>query len=108
MPDLLPHAAVCRLTFAGYMLLYCAKGVLNEIELSDQVSDQVKKLLQVLDMNPLSASELMQRLDLSHRATFRKNYLHPAIAAGLIEMTPDKPNSRLQKYRITPQGKNRR
>ncbi|RJP88266.1 MAG: transcriptional regulator [Desulfobacteraceae bacterium] len=71
----------------------------------DQVSDPVKRLLQLFDKYPLSASELMQRLHLSHRPPFRKNYLHPAAAAGLIEMTiPDKPNSRLQKYRITPRG----
>jgi ATP-dependent DNA helicase RecG len=29
------------------------------------------------------------------------------LAKALIEMTmPDKPNSRLQKYRLTPEGKN--
>jgi len=43
---------------------------------------------------------------LSHRPTFRQNYLHPALAAGLIERTlPDAPNSRLQKYRLTAMGR---
>jgi ATP-dependent DNA helicase RecG len=36
---------------------------------------------------------------------FRKAYLLPAINAGLVEMTrPDKPKSRLQKYRLTAAG----
>jgi len=40
--------------------------------------------------------------DLKHRPTFRKNYLHPALEAGLIEMTiPQTPNTREQKYRKT-------
>lgn len=70
----------------------------------DQVSDQdkspVKRLLSVLGSDVLSAAELMQRLSLSHKPTFRKNYLNPAIEHGLIERTiPDKPNSRNQRYR---------
>lgn len=49
---------------------------------------------------PVSALECMKKLGLSHRPTFRQNYLQPALDAGLIERTlPDKPNSRLQKYR---------
>jgi len=65
-----------------------------------QVSDQVKKLLGVLGKKTLPAAELMVLLGLKHRPTFRKNYLHPALEQGLIEMTlPDVPNSRNQRYR---------
>ena len=36
----------------------------------------------------------------------RENYITPALKTGLIEYTiPDKPNSRLQKYRLTTAGK---
>ena len=67
---------------------------------ADQVSDQVKRLINVLAGKTLSALELMALLDLKHRPTFRKNYINPAIKAGLIEMTiPQTPNSRGQKYR---------
>ncbi len=67
---------------------------------ADPVSDQVKALLKVLGSRTLSAAECMKKLGLTHRATFRRNYLQPALDAGLIERTrPDKPNSRLQKYR---------
>ena len=41
-----------------------------------------------------------------HRKSFRELYLAPALEAGLVEFTvPDKPNSRLQKYRLTKAGK---
>lgn len=70
----------------------------------DQVSDQdncpAQRLLFVLGDETLSAMELMKRLGLSHRATFRRNYLNPALEQKLIERTvPDKPNSRYQRYR---------
>ncbi len=84
-------------------LLSALLQALQEIEktdqVSDQVSDQVKALLKALGDKPTSALDLMKTLGLSHRPTFRKNYLSPALAAGMIERTiPDKPNSRLQKY----------
>jgi hypothetical protein len=70
-------------------------------QVSDQVADQVKPLLKALKNGPLSALDCMAKLGLSHRPTFRKNYLNPALEAGLIERTiPEKPKSRLQKYRI--------
>lgn len=50
----------------------------------------------------------MKRLKLVHRPTFRANYLTPALNAKFIERTiPDKPNSRLQKYRLTDKGRAR-
>lgn len=71
---------------------------------TDQDSDQdnrfIASLLRVLGDETLSAANLMERLGLSHKATFRKNYLQPALDAGVIERTiPDKPSSRNQKYR---------
>jgi Fic family protein len=75
-------------------------------QVSDQLTDQVTSLLKALRTKPLSAVECMTRLKLSHRPTFRANYLHPALEQGLIERTiPDKPNSRLQKYRLTEKGR---
>jgi len=52
------------------------------------------------------AKSLMQKLGLSNRTKFKKKYINPLIDEGLLEMTiPDKPNSSLQKYRITELGK---
>lgn len=67
---------------------------------ADQVGDSVKRLLAAIGAETLSAVEIMKRLGLSHRPTFRKNYLVPALEANLIERTiPDKPNSSKQRYR---------
>lgn len=75
-------------------------SILVTDQVNDQVSDQVKKLLSVMGSEALTATELMRRLKLTHRPTFRKNYLNPALEDGLIERTvPDKPHSRNQKYR---------
>ena len=71
-----------------------ADGTINK------TNPSVQKLLGVLGEEELSAAQIMERLDLSHRPTFRKNYLNPALAQEVIEMTvPDKPNSRNQMYR---------
>ena len=90
--------------FIEFMLL-AMHDTLVEFEQSDQVtdqvSDQVQRLLIALHNRELSATEIMQMLDLNHKNTFRKNYLHPALELGLIERTiPDKPNSSKQKYRL--------
>jgi Fic family protein len=74
-------------------------------QVAPQVTPQVSALLTVLKL-PMGREALQQALGLADRKSFRERYLQPALAAGLIEMTiPDKPNSRLQQYRMTAKGK---
>ena len=48
---------------------------------------------------PYTTRELLELLKMKSRASFKKNYLDPAISVGLVEMTlPDTPNSRNQRY----------
>lgn len=70
-------------------------------QVTDQVLDPVARLLSVLASGEaLKASELMKRLGLRHRPTFRERYLLPALAAGAVEMCqPDSPRSPTQRYR---------
>lgn len=65
----------------------------------NHINNQITKLMKVIESYPQSAIELMQKLDLKFRVGFRKNYLQPALDAGLIGMTePNKPTSKNQKY----------
>lgn len=70
-----------------------------------QVTAQVKELIEILSKE-MDRQEIQDILGLTHREHFRLKYLKPALEQGFIEMTiPDKPNSRLQKYRLTILGK---
>jgi len=54
----------------------------------------------------MNRQEMQDKLNLSDREHFRLNYLKPALDLEVFEMTiPDKPNSSLQKYRLTDLGK---
>ena len=66
----------------------------------DQLSEYVKRLMGVMEYDvPYTALALMNELGLKSRASFRENYLVPALELNLIKMTiPDKPNSRNQRY----------
>lgn len=63
------------------------------------ISNQIRALMSVIETYPMSAVELMERLGLKSRVAFRKNYIQPALEAGLIAMTdPDTPTNRNQRY----------
>jgi predicted HTH transcriptional regulator len=69
-----------------------------------QVTPQVLALISVIH-GEMDRETLQNLLGLSARKNFRTLYLAPALKDGLVEMTiPDKPNSRLQKYRLTDKG----
>jgi hypothetical protein len=74
-------------------------------QVGPQVTPQVGRLLEVIH-GEMSREALQSALGLRDRKSFLDRYLKPALADGLIEMTiPDKPNSRLQKYRLTSRGR---
>ncbi|MDI6452879.1 Fic family protein [Peloplasma aerotolerans] len=64
------------------------------------LSIQAKKLLTVLEEGiPYTTIELMDRVGIKSRASFKKNYLDPLLQSSMIEMTiPEKPMSRNQRY----------
>ena len=86
------------------------REAIEEIAATDQataqVTDQVRHLLVALGEREASGAELMGRLGLSHRPTFQKNYLAPALSAGWVVRTePDSPRSPTQRYRRTDSGR---
>lgn len=72
-----------------------------------EVTGEVARLLGALQ-GEMKRTDLQEALGLKHEDHFRDAYLKPALDRGLIEMTiPDKPRSRLQKYRLTASGRAR-
>ena len=65
--------------------------------------DQVEILRLCRQEQPLVA--LMKAVGRQNRTKFRDGFVKPLVDTGLLELTvPDKPRSRLQKYRTTPAG----
>jgi len=96
--------------FAEFILHALLDAVLtssNSDLVTDPVSDPVKRLLSAFDPDQaIGIQELLKRMGLRHKTYFRRNYLNPALAGGLLSRTePDSPNSPTQRYRLTELGK---
>lgn len=99
-------AYVIRLP-AHPLVKHPAMDMTNQVtdQVTDQVTSEVARLLAAVTRGEHTRSELQKTLGLKHTPHFRQAYLLPALVGGLIEMTlPEKPNSRLQRYRLTPLG----
>ena len=71
-----------------------------------QSGAQSNRILFALSDTPLSSQEIALVMDLETKSGALKRSLKQLLAQELIEYTlPDKPNSRLQKYRLTEKGK---
>ena len=76
----------------------------DTVQVTVQVTMQVAAVLNAA-RTPRSRGELQDVASIRNRDHFRKAYLLSLLAAGWIERTiPDKPNSRLQRYRTTEAG----
>ena len=73
--------------------------------ITEQVTEQVLFLIQVMSVEYYAAVELKVLVGIKHHPSFLYNYLQPALALGLIEMKkPHSPKSPKQKYRLTSKG----
>ncbi|PWR75461.1 Fic family protein [Methanospirillum stamsii] len=76
-----------------------------KIHVTEQVTEQVIRLIHCLKDKDLSVKEMISCLGMSHRPTFMYDYLKPAMDGGFVEMTqPDSPKSPTQKYRLSRKG----
>lgn len=74
-------------------------------EVTMEVTTEVGRVLEAI-RGEVSRRDLQIALGLKNDEHFRKAYLLPALETDYIEMTlPEKPNSRLQKYRLTKKGR---
>jgi Fic family protein len=92
--------------FIEFMLRMILDAVLTIApQVTPQATPQVNRLLKVLQ-GEMNREALQGVLSLHDRKSFRERYIKPALAEELIEMTiPEKPNSPLQRYRLTEKGR---
>ena len=91
----------------GFITTVRRKALAGQVagQVTGQVADEVMTILAVF-RGDHTRQELQLALNLKSRANFEGRYLKPAIEAGYVTLTlPDKPRSRLQKYRLTDKGR---
>lgn len=71
-----------------------------------ELSDTQSLVLEALAGKALSRKEIFNAIGISSDTRAFKRHIQPLLTGGLIEMTVSaKPNSKLQKYRLTQGGK---
>jgi hypothetical protein len=88
------------------MIVDAVSSSVSTDQAGDQVTDQVALLVEAIGWSERGSADLMRVLGLSHRPTFRENYISPALDGGWIERTqPESPRSPTQRYRLTEKGR---
>jgi len=92
------------LAIGNLSLLADALGI-SAAQVTAQVTAQVARILEAAT-EAATRETLQEVAAIKHREHFRKAHLEPLLRAGWLERTiPDKPTSRLQKYRLTDKGR---
>ena len=90
--------------FIEFMLMMFEEVLEETIDTSTmpitETNININKLLSVMEYNiPMTANEIMEKLEIKSKETLRATYLDPAIKATLVCLTiPDKPTSKNQMY----------
>ncbi len=75
-------------------------------QVTPQLTPQVERAILAWCEELHTAGEILDRLGLRDRKHLRRACLQPMLERGWLELTrPDRPKSRLQRYRTTPAGK---
>ena len=71
-----------------------------------ELTETQRSILEALEEGTLSRREIFARIGINGDTRAFKRHIEPLLTEGLVEMTvPGKPNSKLQKYRLTDSGK---
>src|SRR5699024_331065 len=83
--------------FMLHMIDESLKEIISQSNV-DVINQNVRELLDAMMDIPMTSREIMVRLGIKSKETFRNSYLNPAMEIGLVKMTiPDKPTSKNQK-----------
>ncbi len=91
----------------GFVTLLRRKVLIGQVtgQVTGQVDPWISRVLDACSRSPLKSREMQDIAGIRHRETFQRNYLDLLLEHNLIERTiPDKPRSRLQKYRLSLKG----
>ena len=71
-----------------------------------ELTETHRKILEALEDGTLSRKEIFAKIGISSDTRAFRRHVEPLLVEGFIEMTvPDKPNSKLQRYRLTDSGR---
>jgi ATP-dependent DNA helicase RecG len=95
-----------REQFGGLSVHFRKADKAREAQVEAQLKAQSERILFILSRSEASASELLSELGLKSKTGYLKRDIKRLMDENLIEYTiPDKPISRLQKYRLTEKGR---
>ncbi len=77
----------------------------HQVEHQVELIETMLDILKALENKSLSRKEIFAAIGINGDYRSFKRNIEPLLTKGFIEMTvPDKPNSKLQKYRLTDKG----